>query len=124
MGLEIKTNKEPGTVSRVTPAARPPMVGLLILLLTGIEFVLIYITSYTVFALGANSPSITSPQLAGAPLINWFKSDQRIISLWLAGIFFNMAYIIFLYQRFFMDHVTIVKRRFRKWEDEGVQLHA
>ena len=37
--------------------------------------------------------------------------------------FFSLWYIIFLWQRFFKDHVTIAKRRFRKWEDEGVQLH-
>jgi hypothetical protein len=30
--------------------------------------------------------------------------------------------VVFLYQRGFVDHVTIAKKRFRKWEDEGVQF--
>ena len=123
MGLEIKTNKEPGTESRVTPAPRPPVIGLLILGLTVIELVLAYLVFDAVIR-GANSPTVTSPELAGAPLIGWFVSDQRIISLWLAGIFFSLGFVVFLYQRYFMDHVTVVKKRFRKWEDEGVQLHG
>lgn len=121
MGLEIPTNKEPGTVIRETDAPRPALIGLCIVLLTLIEFVFVVLIFW---ALGnnANSAHDMAPEVAAAPLGEVLKSEQQVISLWLAGAFFNLSFIIFLYQRFFMDHVTIAKRRFRKWEDEGVQF--
>jgi len=122
MGLETPTGKTPGTETRITEAPQSAVVGLAILLLTGIELVLVVLVFYAVFVTGANSPTITSPDTAQAPLADWFGSDQRIISLWLGAIFVNLAYILFLYQGYFMDHVTVAKRRFKKWEDEGVQF--
>lgn len=122
MGLEIATNKAPGAEIRSTPAPRPAIVGLMILALTAIELVFVYLVFDAVFVRGANSPTVTTPEVAAAPLGSWFDSDQRIISLWLAGAFFNLSFIVFLYQAYFMDHVTVAKRRFRKWEDEGVQF--
>jgi Na+/proline symporter len=121
MGLEIPTNKTPGDEVRRTAAPRPALVGLMIIALTLIQWVLLVLVFWAV-AKGWNSPSHVTPQVASAPLGGILKSDQQIIAAWLGGIFYCLAFIIFLYQRYFMDHVTIAKRRFRKWEDEGVQL--
>lgn len=122
MGLEIRTNKTPGDEIRRTEAERPAMAGFMILALTLLEFVFVYLVFHAVFN-GYNSPTTVGTALQNQPLTAIFKSDQQIISLWLACIFFNLSFITFLYQRYFMDHITIAKRRFRKWEDEGVQLH-
>ncbi len=122
MGLEIQTNKTPGQVIRDTPAERPAFIGLCILGLTVVELVFVYLTFAAIFA-GANSATAVDPAISAAPFGDILKSEQQIISFWLAGAFYCLSFIIFLYQRFFMDHVTIAKRRFRKWEDEGVQLH-
>ncbi len=121
MGLEIPTNKTPGTEIRRTAAERPPLVGLMILLLTIIEFVLLALVFNAVWE-GWNSPHTMTEEVAHAPLSGLFGADQRIIASWFAGIFFCLGFICLLYQRYFMDHVTIAKKRFRKWEDEGVQL--
>lgn len=121
MGLEILTNKTPGEEIRRTPAPRPPIVGAMIIALLIIEFVLIALV-FNAVAAGANSPHTIQEDVAEAPLSGIFKSDQQIIASWLAGVMFCMSFIILLYQRYFKDHVTIAKRRFRKWEDEGVQL--
>lgn len=122
MGLETTTNKTPGTEVRVTPAPRPPVIGLAIVALTLLELLLVLLVFYNVLVVGANSPTGLSGETARAPLANWFDSDQRVISMWLGGIFINLSVIIFLYQGYFMDHITVVKRRFKKWEDEGVQF--
>lgn len=121
MGLEIPTNKTPGAEIRRTPASRPAFVGLMIIGLTLVQWLLLVLVFMAV-AKGWNSPSHVSPEVAAAPLGTILKSDQQIVAAWLAGIFYCLAFIIFLYQRYFMDHITIAKRRFRKWEDEGVQL--
>jgi hypothetical protein len=121
MGLEIQTNKEPGTEIRRTPGERPAVVGLMIVLLTLVQLVFVYLIFDAIFK-GYNSPTMVTPGVAAAPLSGIFKSDQQIIASWLAGVFYCLAFITFLYQRYFMDHVTIAKRRFRKWEDEGVGL--
>lgn len=121
MGLEILTNKTPGEEIRRTPAPRPPIVGAMIIALLIIEFVLIALV-FNAVASGANSPHTIQEDVAEAPLSGIFKSDQQIIASWLAGVMFCMSFIILLYQRYFKDHVTIAKRRFRKWEDEGVHL--
>lgn len=122
MGLEIPTNKTPGEEVRRTPAERPPVVGLMILGLTLVEFVFVYLIFHAVIH-GYNSPTHVTDAVANAPLAGILKSDQQIIAAWLGGTFYCLAFITFLYQRYFMDHVTIAKRRFRKWEDEGVQKH-
>ncbi len=121
MGLEIPTNKTPGEELRRTPAERPALVGLMILLLTIIEFVLLALVFNAIWE-GWNSPHTMTEEVTNAPLSGLFDGDQRIISSWLAGIFISLGFISLLYQRYFMDHVTIAKKRFRKWEDEGVQL--
>ncbi len=121
MGLEIQTNKTPGDTIRTTPAERPAFIGLCIVALTLIEFVLMFLVFDAIFK-GANLASEMDPAIKASFMGSVLKSEQQVISLWLAGIFFNLSFIVFLYQRFFMDHVTIAKRRFRKWEDEGVQL--
>lgn len=121
MGLEIPTNKTPGDEIRRTPGERPQVVGLMIVLLTLLELVFFYLI-FDAVANGYNSPSAVTEGVAAAPLGGIFKSDQQIIASWLAGSFYCLSMIILLYQRYFMDHVTIAKRRFRKWEDEGVQL--
>jgi hypothetical protein len=121
MGLEIPTNKVPGAEMRRTPAPRPAIVGALILAFIVLEFVFIYLT-FNAVSQGWNSPHTVTEAVANAPLAGIFKSDQQIISSWLAGVFFCLSFIILLYQRYFLDHVTIAKRRFRKWEDEGVNL--
>lgn len=133
MGLEIKTNKTPGEDTRVTPAPRPPVVGVMIVLLTLIQLVLLGLVFYGIgfncenpdgqVGACANSPSELQEDVAHAPLAGLVKSDQQVISLWLGALFVNLGFITLLYQRYFMDHVTIAKRRFRKWEDEGVQMH-
>lgn len=121
MGLEIPTNKTPGATIRTTEATRPAFIGLCIVLLTLIELGLMVLVFYAV-AVGANDAQGMDPAIEDAFLGPVLKSEQQVVSIWLAGIFFNLSFIIFLYQRFFTDHVTIAKRRFRKWEDEGVQL--
>lgn len=121
MGLEIPTNKTPGEILRQTAAERPAFVGLLILVLAVIEFVLLGLVFNAIWA-GWNSPHTMTEAVTAAPLSNWFGGDQRIISAWLAGIFWCAGVITLLYQRYFMDHITVAKKRFRKWEDEGVQL--
>ncbi len=123
MGLEIPTNKTPGDVLRATDAERPAFIGLLILSLTAIELVFVVLT-FVAVANNANSATEVAPGIASAFGGKLWKSEQQIVALWLAGAFYCLAFITFLYQRFFMDHVTIAKRRFRKWEDEGVQLHG
>lgn len=121
MGLEIATNKTPGEEIRRTPAERPAMAGALILALTVIQFVFLVLVIQAVAA-GWNSPHTITEEVATAPLSGLFKSDQQIISSWIAGIFFCISFSALLYQRYFMDHVVLAKRRFRKWEDEGVQF--
>ncbi len=127
-GLEVQTGKVPGTVVRRTPAPRPPFIGFLIVVLSAIEFVFVALV-FTAIANGANSATGLDPAIPTFTLDIYFQkipfsiSEQTLISFWLACIFFCLWYIIFLYQRFFTDHVTIAKRRFRKWEDEGAQLH-
>lgn len=128
-GLEVQTGKVPGTVIRRTPAPRPPFVGLLIVAAALIELVFTVLVFWAI-GTGANSAAGLDPRIPTFTLdiyfqkIPFFISEQTLISFWLACIFFLLWYIIFLYQRFFVDHVTIAKRRFRKWEDEGAQLHG
>jgi hypothetical protein len=127
-GLEVQTGKVPGTVVRTTPAERPAFIGFLILVLSAIELLFVYLVFAALFA-GANNAAAHDPAIPNYTLnigfrqFEFFLSEQAIVSFWLACIFFCLFLIIFLYQRFFLDHVTIAKRRFRKWEDEGVQLH-
>lgn len=130
MGLEIPSAKVPGTVVRTTAAPRPAFIGLLIVVLTVIIFVMGGLTMYAVLVKGANNAAAHDPAIPeytvsifGFKEFNFFINEQTIVSFWLAVIFFSLFELIFLYQRFFVDHVTIAKRRFRKWEDEGVQLH-
>ena len=123
MGLEIATNKTPGVEVRRTLAPRPPFVGLMILGLMAIEFLFMVLVFWAVIN-GANNAAQHDPAIENAPLGGLFLNEQTIISFWLGCTFFCLFTVILLYQRFFMDHVTIAKRRFRKWEDEGVQLHG
>ena len=128
-GLEVQTGKVPGTVIRRTPAPRPAFAGLLIVASALLELVFVVLVFWAI-GKGANSASGLDPRIPVFTLdiyfqkIPFFISEQTLISFWLACIFFLLWYIIFLYQRFFVDHVTIAKKRFRKWEDEGVQLHG
>lgn len=127
-GLEVQTGKVPGTVVRTTPAQRPAFIGFLILVLAAIEFLFVVLV-FMAIGNGANNAAAHDPAIPNGTInigfrqIEFFLNEQAIISFWLACIFFCLFGIIFLYQRFFMDHVTIAKKRFRKWEDEGVQLH-
>lgn len=127
-GLEVQTGKVPGTVVRRTPAPRPPFIGLLIIASALLELLFVFLVFWAI-GKGANSAAGLDPRIPVWHLdiyfreIPFFISEQTLISFWLACIFFLLWYIIFLYQRFFVDHVTIAKKRFRKWEDEGVQLH-
>ena len=127
-GLEIPTGKVPGTVVRTTPAPRPAFIGLLILGLAAIEMLFVVLVFWAL-ANHANNAAAHDPRIPEFTFniyfqqIHFFKNEQTIISFWLACAFFCLWDIIFLYQRFFTDHVTIAKKRFRKWEDEGVQLH-
>ena len=127
-GLEIPTGKVPGTEVRRTPAPRPAFIGALILILCVIELVFVVLV-FMAIGEHANNAATHDPRIPNGTIniyfqhITFFKNEQTIVSFWLACIFFCLFEIIFLYQRFFMDHVTIAKRRFRKWEDEGVQLH-
>lgn len=129
MGLEIQTGKVPGAVVRATPAERPAFIGLLILGLLGIILLMTTLVFWAV-ASGANSAAGLDPAIPtvtfsifGFKEITFFLSEQTLISFWISIIFFSLTYMIFLYQRYFRDHVTVYKKRFRKWEDEGVQLH-
>ncbi len=119
--LETPTNKTPGEVLRHTEAERPSIIGLAIVLLTVFELILMVLV-FTAIGNGANDATGREPSIEDAPLGNVVRNEQSIIALWLAGVFFCLSWITLLYQRYFMDHVTIAKRRFRKWEDEGVQL--
>ncbi len=139
MGLEIQTGKTPGTEVRRTPAPRPAAVGAMILALFLIQMVYFALIAMALYQDAIEDP--TDPTKPGAnsaagydPAISeWsgsylggfepFTSEQTIISYWISMTFFCLFGMIFLYQRYFKDHVTIVKKRFRKWEDEGVQLH-
>jgi hypothetical protein len=121
VGLEIETNKTAGEEIRRTEAPRPAMAGALILMLTVVEFVLLVLVIQAVAA-GWNSPHTVTEEVAAAPFAGILKSDQQIISAWIAGIMFCIAFTALLYQRYFMDHVILAKKRFRKWEDEGVQF--
>jgi preprotein translocase subunit SecG len=127
-GLEIQTGKVPGTVVRTTPAERPPFIGFLILVLAVIELVFVALV-FLAIGNGANNAAAHDPAIPNGSInmgfqkIEFFLNEQTIVSFWLACIFFCLFGIIFFYQRYFMDHVTIAKKRFRKWEDEGVQLH-
>jgi len=129
MGLEIQTGKTPGVEVRRTPAERPAFIGLLILGLLGIILMMTVLVFWAVFT-GANSAAGLDPHIPtvtfsifGFKEITFFGSEQTLISFWISIIFFSLTEMIFLYQRFFKDHVTVYKKRFRKWEDEGVQLH-
>jgi len=121
MGLEIQTGKVPGTEVRRTVAPRPAMAGAFILALMAIEFLFMLLV-FNAIRVGANNAATRDPAIGEAPLGNLFLNEQTIISFWLACVFFCLFTIILLYQRYFLDHVTIAKKRFRKWEDEGVQL--
>jgi hypothetical protein len=127
-GLEVQTGKVPGTVVRTTPATRPAFIGFLILVLAVIELTFTVLVFMAIGA-GANNAAAHDPAIPNGTInigfrqIEFFLNEQTIVSFWLACIFFCLFGIIFLYQRFFLDHVTIAKKRFRKWEDEGVQLH-
>jgi Na+/proline symporter len=127
-GLEVQTGKVPGTEIRRTPASRPSFIGFLILVLAVIELVFVGLV-FTAIGNGANDAAAHDPAIPNGAIdfgfqrFEFFLNEQTIISFWLACIFFCLFGIIFLYQRFFMDHVTIAKKRYRKWEDEGVQLH-
>ncbi len=129
MSLEIQTGKVPGTEIRRTPAERPAFVGLLIVAMTLVEFLFVVLIFWAIGS-GANNASAHDPAIPNGTInlgfvqFEFFNNEQVIISFWLACAFFCLWYILFLYQRFFLDHVTIAKRRFRKWEDEGVQLHG
>lgn len=129
MGLEIPTGKTPGTVVRATPAGRPAIVGAMILGLFLIQILFFVLIFWAVFWNGANDAGAKDPaidQWSDEYLlgISPFLNEQTIISFWIAMTFFCLFAMILLYQRFFKDHVTITKKRFRKWEDEGVQLHG
>lgn len=127
-GLEVQTGKVPGTVIRRTAASRPAFIGMLIVASALLELVFTVLVFWAIFK-GANSAAGLDPRIPVVTLdiyfqkIPFFISEQTLISFWLACIFFLLWYILFLYQRFFVDHVTIAKKRFRKWEDEGVQLN-
>lgn len=127
-GLEIQTGKVPGTVIRRTPAPRPAFIGLLIVASALLELLFVILVFWAIGS-GANSAAGLDPRIPRSELniyfrqIPFFISEQTLISFWIACIFFLLWYIIFLYQRFFVDHVTIAKKRFRKWEDEGAQLN-
>ena len=132
MSLEIQTGKVPGTEVRRSVAERPPIVGAMILGLFACQLIFLALIGMALYqdAISdgkkipdANNAAGHDPAIDHAPLGKLFKNEQTIISFWIACVFFCLAYMVFLYQRFFKDHVTIVKRRFRTWEDEGVQLH-
>lgn len=133
-GLEIQTGKVPGTEVRRTPAPRPAIVGAMILGLVVVQFVFLGLVFSALVQnlradpkLGipdANNAATHDPAITHAPLGTMLINEQTIVSFWIAGIFFSLSAAVFLYQRYFRDHVTIVKKRFRKWEDEGVQLHG
>jgi hypothetical protein len=123
MGLEIPTGKTPGIVVRATPAARPALVGAMILGLFLVQLLFFVLIFWAIIG-GANDAGAKDPAIDGAPLGTLLKNEQTIISFWISMTFFCLFAMILLYQRFFKDHVTITKKRFRKWEDEGVQLHG
>lgn len=130
--LEVQTGKVPGTVVRSTKASRPAFVGALILGLFVVQLIFLGLVSMAIWQdmiadpkkgiPDANNAAEHDPAIESAPLANLFVNEQTIVSFWLACLFFAFSYMVFLYQRYFRDHTTIVKKRFRKWEDEGVQL--
>ena len=130
MGLEITTNKIPGVEIRRTPASAPAMAGAMILALTVIIFLFIGLIFSAVYSYdsekGLHLAKLDAldhdPAIDEAPLGTIFKGEQTIVSFWLACTLFSLFFVILLYQRYFLDHVTIAKKRFRKWEDEGVQF--
>lgn len=121
MSLEVQTGKVPGTEVRRTAATRPPIIGLMILGLTGIVWLMLVLV-FVAVANDANNAAKHDPAIESAPLAGLFVNEQTIISFWLAIAFFSMSFAAFLYQRYFRDHVTIAKKRYKKWEDEGVQF--
>jgi hypothetical protein len=130
--LEIPTGKVPGTEVRRSLAERPALVGAMILGLFVCQLIFLFLIGGALYQdfisdgkkiPDANNAAAHHPAIDHAPLGTLFKNEQTIVSFWIACVFFSLAYMVFLYQRFFKDHVTIAKRRFRKWEDEGVQLH-
>jgi hypothetical protein len=132
VSLEIQTGKVPGTVIRASPAERPALVGAMILGLFLCQLIFLGLIGMALYqdaisdgkkVPDANNAAAHHPAIDHAPLGTLFKNEQTIVSFWIACVFFSLAYMVFLYQRFFKDHVTIAKRRFRKWEDEGVQLY-
>jgi len=132
VSLEIQTGKVPGTIVRTTPASRPAMAGAMILGLFVCQLIFLGLIGMALYqdaisdgkkVPDANNAAGHDPAIDHAPLGKMFKNEQTIISFWIACVFFCLAFMVVLYQRFFKDHVTIAKRRFRKWEDEGVQLH-
>ncbi len=131
-GLEIQTGKVPGTEVRRTAAQRPAIVGAMILGLFIVQMIFLVLVSMAIWQdivadpkkhiPDANNAAGHDPSISHAPLGSLFINEQTIVSFWLACLFFSFSFMVFLYQRYFRDHVTVVKRRFRKWEDEGVQL--
>jgi hypothetical protein len=138
MGLDIPTPKVPGTEVRRTPARPTAVAGGLIFALLILELVFMGLVFSAVYDLDGFTPKLAHLSAAGHdPAIpkfgfsifgfkdvEFFTSEQTLLSFWLACTFFCLFTIIMLYQRCFLDHVTVAKRRFRKWEDEGVQLHG
>lgn len=125
VGLETPSAKTPGEVLRVTPAPQPALVGYMILGLTALIFLfagLVFTAVYDGASLAHLDAAAKDPAIDDAPLGGLFVNEQVLVSFWLACLFFCLFFITLLYQRFYTDHVLIAKRRFRKWEDEGVQL--
>ncbi len=120
-GLSVPTNKTPGEVLRHTPAPRPAIIGLSIVILMLAEIVFVTLVFWAISD-GANDATAIDPEIQAAPMGFIFLNEQSLIAFWLACTFFCLSFIILLYQRYFTDHVTIAKYRYRKWEDEGVQL--
>lgn len=128
MGLEIQTGKVPGTEVRRTPAPRPPVVGLMILALSLLTLLFVGLVLYSLMPSlfhhpEANNAAAIDPQIKAHGIWVPFINEQTIISFWIGCSFVCVALMTLLWQRYFVDHVTIAKKRFRKWEDEGVQLH-
>lgn len=122
MGLEIQTGKVPGTEIRRTVAPRPAFIGFLIVCMGAI--VLLFLTLILMALInGANNAATVDPQIVKHGVWVPFLNEQTVVSFWIGCAFVALSFMTLLYQRYFIDHVTIAKKRFRKWEDEGVQLH-